>query len=292
MPFWIYTVTRKNILGDYIMKLGVMVHLRGLDKESVDSKFKQVRDYGFDYCQLCCWDHSLFTEEIAVEILEAQKKYDIKISTLWCGWWGPTAWNFTEGPATLGLVPVEYRVIRIQNLFAGSDFAKRLGVDKVATHVGFLPENPATTEFASVVTAIRVVAEYCKANGQSFLFETGQETPVTLLRTIQAVGTGNLGINLDPANLILYGKANPVDALDVFGKYVMDVHAKDGCYPTDGNNLGTETQIGKGKVNFPAFIAKLREVGYDGTLTIEREIWGDQQIKDIIESKGILEELI
>ena len=274
------------------MKLGVMLHLRSLNEESVDAKFKQVRDYGFDYCQICAWDISLFTDEVAAEIIAAMKKYDVKVSTFWCGWWGPTAWNFTEGPATLGLVPATYRAIRMQNLIAGSDFAKKLGIDKVATHVGFLPENPCTTEYTDVVAALRVVAQHCKKNGQCFLFETGQETPVTLLRTIQTVGTGNLGINLDPANLILYGKANPIDALDVFGKYVMDIHAKDGFYPTDGNELGKEAKVGDGKVNFPAFIAKLREVGYDATLTIEREIWGEQQKKDIVETKAYLEALI
>ena len=131
-----------------------------------------------------------------------------------------------------------------------------------------------------------------KANGQYFLFETGQETPVTLLRTIEDIGTDNLGINLDPANLILYGKANPVDALDVFGKYVRDVHAKDGLYPTDGKHLGRETPLGEGKVDFPRLIAKLREVGYDGSLTIEREISGEQQLKDILRGKALLEELI
>ena len=124
------------------------------------------------------------------------------------------------------------------------------------------------------------------------MFETGQETPVTLRRVIEDVGTDNLGINLDPANLILYGKGNPVDALDVFGEYVCDIHAKDGKYPTGGHDLGEETIVGKGKVNFPLFIARLKEIGYNGTLIIEREIWGEQQIKDINDTKIYLEELI
>ena len=271
------------------MKLGVMVHLTATD---IDAKIKHVVDLGFNWCQLCCWNKELFTQEIADEVLAACKKYNVNISTFWCGWSGPTAWNFTEGPLTLGLVPTEYRYQRMQELCLGSDFAKLLGVDKMATHVGFMPENPNTTEYRSVIAALKVVANHCKANGQSFLFETGQETPVTLLRAIGDIGTGNLGINLDPANLILYGKGNPVDALDVFGQYVMDIHGKDGCYPTDGNSLGKEMPIGKGKVNFPALIAKLKEIGYDGTITIEREISGDQQIKDILESKVMLEELI
>ena len=148
------------------------------------------------------------------------------------------------------------------------------------------------SEFNDVVSAIKIVAEHCKENDQYLLFETGQETPVTLRRTIETVGTGNLGINLDPANLILYGKANPVDALDVFGEFVMGIHAKDGNYPTNGHDLGEEMPLGQGKVNFPALVKKLKEVGYDGALTIEREISGEQQIKDIMMAKELLEALI
>lgn len=271
------------------MITGVVVILR--DK-NIDEAFKHAYDLGFKSCQIIGWNLELFTDEIAEAIKAACAKYDLKISTFWCGWSGPSEWNFIDGPQTLGLVPECYRFQRMQDLMAGSDFAKKIGVDKLATHVGFLPENPSTELYHAVVAGIRVVANHCKANGQYFLFETGQETPVTLLRTIQEVGTGNLGINLDPANLILYGKANPVDALTVFGKYVMDVHAKDGCYPTDGNELGLEMRVGDGMVNFPALVAKLKEVGYDGPLTIEREISGDQQTKDIIDTKKYLEELI
>ena len=131
-----------------------------------------------------------------------------------------------------------------------------------------------------------------KDQGQYFLFETGQETPTTLLRFIENIGTGNVGINLDSANLILYGKANPIDALDVIGKYVRGIHAKDGFYPTNGMQLGCEVKVGEGKVNFPVFVKRLKEVGFDGSLTIEREISGEQQRLDIIETKSYLEKLI
>ena len=90
----------------------------------------------------------------------------------------------------------------------------------------------------------------------------------------------------------MYGKANPVDALDVFGEYVMEIHGKDGCYPTDGHALGAEMPLGQGKVNYPAFIAKLKEVGYQGDITIEREISGEEQKKDILMAKEVLEKLI
>ena len=232
------------------------------------------------------------TDENAQIVNECKKKYDVEVSTFWCGWTGPAEWNFYEGPHTLGLVPVTYRYQRIKELKIGSDFAKKIGVKNIATHVGFLPESPNTTEYHSLVCSLREIASYVKGNDQYFLFETGQETPVTLRRTIEDIGTDNLGINLDPANLILYGKANPVDALDVFGEYVRDIHGKDGCYPTDGRNLGKETALGDGKVNYPAFVAKLKEIGYDGPITIEREIEGDEQTQDILKAKAILESLI
>lgn len=270
------------------MKLGVMTNI----EDSIDEVFKRVSDLGFSSCQLCSWDESLRTDEMARKINESCEKYGVKISTFWCGWSGPKIWDFYEGPHTLGLVPEAYRFKRMDELIKGSDFAKKINVENIATHVGFLPEVPTKTEYSSLVAAIRIVALHAKNNGQHFLFETGQETPVTLRRTIEDIGTGNLGINLDPANLILYGKANPVDALNVFGDLVRDVHAKDGCYPTDGKHLGKETPLGEGLVNFPVLVAKLKEIGYDGPLTIEREISGEQQIKDIKMAKEFLGKLI
>ena len=113
-----------------------------------------------------------------------------------------------------------------------------------------------------------------------------------MMRCFETVGCDNLGINLDTANLILYGKANPVDALDVFGKYVRNLHAKDGCYPTNGHDLGLETRVGEGKVDFKGVFKKLHELGYDSYVTIEREIDGDQQLVDILESRDYLQGLI
>lgn len=272
------------------MKIGVLVLLT--KNISISEEIKKVHDLGFESCQICCWDMSLMTDEIAKAINESKEKYGIEISTFWCGWSGPGVWNFYDGPLTLGLVPEAYRHIRLRELMSGSDFAKKIGVENMATHVGFIPENPATSEYNSLISCLRELANYVKSNGQYFLFETGQETPVTLRRAIEDIGTDNLGINLDPANLILYGKANPIDALEVFGEFVRDIHGKDGCYPTDGKNLGMETPLGDGKVNYPKFVAKLKEIGYDKYITIEREISGDEQIKDIKKAKSLLESLI
>ena len=232
------------------------------------------------------------TKDYAERVKSAAKKYKIVISAFWCGWSGPAVWDFYSGPHTLGLVPSEYREMRIEELKRGSDFAKMIGVEDVVTHVGFLPEVPTTTDYYKLIIALREVSGYLKANGQYFLFETGQETPVTMLRCFEAVGTDNLYVNLDTANLILYGKANPADALDVFGKYVRNLHAKDGCYPTNGHELGAETPIGQGKVDFRAVFTKLHELGYNSYVTIEREIDGPQQLTDILESRTYLQNII
>lgn len=270
------------------MKIGVQAFL-GTDMRE---KFKKVRDMGFDNCQLTNWNKNLHTDEIAKLVNEAAEEFGIEITGYWCGWSGPSAWNFTEGPVTLGIVPPEYREMRVEELKRGADFAKKIGVVDVITHAGFLPECPTDPTYPEILETIRDLAQYMKDQGQYFLFETGQETPTTLLRFIENIGTGNLGINLDSANLILYGKANPVDALDVIGKYVRGIHAKDGFYPTNGMSLGHEVKVGEGKVNFPVFIKKLKECGYDGALTIEREISGDQQTKDIVETRDYLATLI
>lgn len=270
------------------MKIGVIIS--GLNDIGV--KIKNVAELGIHSCQLNCYDTSLYTDECVREVLDACKKYDVTVSTYWAGWSGPAVWNFTEGPVTLGLLPAAYRRKRVRELKAGADFAEKLGVKQIATHVGFIPENPHDPDFPGMMDAIREVAEYCASKGMRFLFETGQETPTTLLRAFEVVGTGNLGINLDTANPIMYGKANPVDMLEVLKDYVFDVHIKDGCWPTDGWNLGEETPIGEGKVDFPKIIRMLKEIGYDGALTIEREITGEQQIKDIILAKEMLERLL
>ena len=270
------------------MKIGVQAFLG----DDMREKFKKVRDMGFDNCQLTNWNQAYHTDEMAKLVNEAAAEFGVEITGYWCGWSGPSAWNFTEGPVTLGIVPAEYREMRVEQLKRGADFAKKIGVVDVITHAGFLPECPTDPTYPEILETIRDLAQYMKDQGQYFLFETGQETPTTLLRFIQECNTGNIGINFDTANLILYGKANPIDALDVIGPYVRGIHAKDGFYPTNGMKLGHEVKVGDGKVNFPVFIKRLKECGYDGALTIEREISGDQQIKDIIETRDYLATLI
>jgi len=270
------------------MNVGICIRLQdGLWQEQL----RHATENGIHKCQLVGWLPEYWTQETTEIIKREFAACNMEITAFWCGWVGPRKWNFTDGPEVLGIVPVTYRHIRIQNLLDGAAFARMLGLKDVITHMGFIPENASDPNYPGVRAAVRYIAEELKKYDQNLLFETGQETPVTLLRLIEEVGTGNLFVNLDPANLIVYGKANPIDALDVIGAYVRGVHAKDGMYPTNGSELGPEVKVGCGKVNFPAFLKALKEHGYDGSITIEREIKGEQQLIDIVDTKHYLEKL-
>lgn len=270
------------------LKIGVLVSLG----HNVREEIQKVNTLGLASCQLSSWDPETRSDDLAAETKKACADYGVEVSALWTGTPGPHAWNFTEGSTTIGLVPPEYREMRVAALLQGAEFAVKLGVPDIITHAGFIPENPNDPLYAGTIEALRKVALRAKELGLHFLFETGQETPVTLLRAMTDIGTGNVGVNLDPANLLMYGKANPVDALDLIGSYVRGVHAKDGEYPTDPASLGVEKPMGEGRVNFPVLVPKLKSFGYEGALTIEREIGGDQQITDIKRAISILEPLL
>ena len=190
------------------------------------------------------------------------------------------------------MVPRETRAARIAHIKKASEFAKQCGIQAVQTHCGFIPENPNDPVYKETIAAMKEVAGYCKNNGQNCRYETGQETPITLVRAIQDVGLDNQGVNFDLANLILYGKANPVDAIELLGPYIQGIHAKDGLFPTNPKDLGKEVPIGKGKVDFPSIIGRLKQLNYQGAVTIEREISGPQQVADLREAKAYLEKLI
>jgi L-ribulose-5-phosphate 3-epimerase len=265
--------------------LGLIVSV-GNDPEAA---IRKVHDLELPTCEVLV---ESFGSELAASLVQALEHYNIKATSLFSLGPGAKIWNFYQGPTTIGLVPPEWRHARIDGLKQASDFAKRCGIPLVQTHCGFIPEDPNTELYKGAVEAIWEVANHCRGNGQTFLYHTGQETPVTLLRAIEDVGLDNQGIGLDAGNLLLYGKANPVDALDVIGPYVRGVHAKDGLYPTNPRLLGKEVPIGQGKVDFPKFLQRLKEIGYQGAITIEREISGAQQIEDVRKSITFLNGII
>ena len=271
--------------GKKPLRLGLILGI-GDDPERALAK---VRDLEIPTAQIYVDE---FFPDLARKLRAALDSHKIETTSLVVGGPGREVWDFYEGPQTIGLVPKATRDVRAAHIRKASDFARECGIAAVQTHCGFLPEDPNDTAYKETVVLLRALANYCKANGQNFRYETGQETPITLVRTIQDVGVDNQGVNFDLANLILYGKANPVDAIETLAPYIQGIHAKDGLWPTNPKELGQEVPIGKGKVDFPRIIARLKELHYQGAVTIEREISGAQQIEDVRAAKIFLEKLI
>lgn len=268
-------------------RLGVVVTAAG--PGGPDRALARVRALGLPTCQLSV---GMAPPDLAGPIREASDKHQVEITALMSLGGGRMVWNLREGPLTIGIVPPATRRERMDALKRASDLAKSSGVKAVHTHCGFIPENPNDPLYRDALGAIGEVAKYCGDNGQTFLCETGQETPITLLRAIEDSRLDNIAVNLDLANLILYGKGEPVGALDVLGPLVRGIHAKDGFYPTDPYGLGKEAAIGQGRVRFPEVVRKLSELSYSGPITIEREISGPRQQADIQTAKIYLEQLI
>ena len=137
--------------------------------------------------------------------------------------------------------------------------------------------------YLAVLGMVREIADYASSHGLTFALETGQESAKVLRDFIEDVGRSNLKINFDPANMILYGSGDPIEALDVLGDLVVTVHAKDGIWPAGGpGSLGIEKVLGTGDVGMRRFVHKLRAIGYHGPLCIEREgVTWEQKLIDI-----------
>jgi L-ribulose-5-phosphate 3-epimerase len=271
------------------MALGLVISPKGDPQAAIG----RVKDLGMSTCFLSLDAYiGKFNQSLANQMQDALHKFGITPTTAEVVGPGKLVWDFKSGPDTIGVVPRATRIQRMDALKQTSDFAKLLNIPNIQTHCGFIPENPGDPLYAEVVLAIRQLAEHCAGNHQSFLMETGQETPTTIMRTIKDVDRPNLGVGLDTANLILYGKANPVDAVNILGPHVRSVHAKDGKWPTDPDLLGEEVLIGTGIVDFKQVFTKLKKLGYTGAISIERETSGPKQIEDVKQEKAYLEHIL
>ena len=265
------------------MKIGIIT---GINDPSRD--IERVKEFGFDACQVSA---GAYVPGIAGKLKEAFKKNGVTPVSMICHGPGPYVYNFREGPETIGLIPRKYRAARIERLKQGIEICKEAGIPAVQAHFGFIPENPNNELYIEFVDAMKDLGAYALQFGTDIYFETGQETPVTLRRAIEDIGTGNLFVNYDTANLILYGKANPLDGLSVIGKYLKSFHIKDGFYPTDPYKLGKEAPIPEGLVDFPGIIGFLKKNNFSGSLVIENEMSSNTR-EYLAKTKKYLEQLI
>jgi len=213
------------------------------------------------------------TESHAKQFLARLREMGITITAVFGGFEGESYADIPTVVRTVGLVPPETRAARTQEMKEIADFARLLGVDVVALHLGFLPHDTADPLYQEVVAVTQEVCDHCLSNDQRLHLETGQESADALLQFIGDVGRSNLFVNFDPANMILYGSGEPIEALRKIGSYVRSVHCKDAKWAArPGEEWGAEVPFGDGDVGAENFLRTLLELRYDGPLTIEREI--------------------
>jgi len=235
-------------------------------------KLEVVQELGIPTIHLHAPHQSSRTQAQADQFLARLKEMGTRISAVFGGFEGESYADIPTVARTIGLVPPETRAERTQEMKEIADFARVLGVDVVALHIGFVPEDPADPLHAQVVAVAQEICDHCLSNDQRLHLETGQESAEALLQFIAHVDRPNLFINFDPANMILYGSGEPIEALRKVGHLVKSVHCKDATWAANpGKQWGAEVPLGQGAVGMENFLRTLAEVGYDGPLTIERE---------------------
>jgi sugar phosphate isomerase/epimerase len=236
-------------------------------------KLEVAKELGVPTIQLHAPHASSRTPERAQEFLAKLKSYGITLTAVFGGFDGESYADIPTVVKTVGLVPPETRAARTKEMKEISDFAKLLGCPVVALHLGFVPHDRNDPLYNEILAVTRDVCDHCKANNQSLHLETGQETADGLLQFIGDVKRDNLFVNFDPANMILYGSGEPIAALKKVGKFVRSIHCKDGTWAKHpGQEWGCEVPLGQGDVGMYNYLHTLKEIGYTGPLTIEREI--------------------
>ena len=220
------------------------------------------------------------TPEAAEKFLARCADAGITITCVFGGFDGESYADIPTTARTVGLVPEETRAARAQEMKEISDFARTLGCDTVALHIGFVPEDRDGKSYRGLLDCTRDLLDHIAGNDQNLHLETGQETADHLLEFIGDVGRNNLFINFDPANMILYGTGDPIAALKQVGHLVRSVHCKDAKWAPEGErgkSWGAETPLGEGAVGMETYLRTLHDLGYTGPLTIEREIAHDRE---------------
>jgi sugar phosphate isomerase/epimerase len=225
------------------------------------------------------------------QYIEAVRHTGFHITTMFVGFDGQRYTDLATMRWTMGLVNPETQAERKQVVFQYSALARELGVTRLGAHLGFVPEDPDHPHYRPLVDTVREVLDHLERHGQDLVLETGQEPAGVLLRFIRAVDRPGLGVNFDPANLLLYGTGRPLEALDLLQAHVRGVHCKDALSPKEAGTLGREVPLGQGEVDFPGFLRRLLDTGYTGPLTIEREA-GPTTSADVLKARDYLKHLI
>ncbi|HEX4264235.1 MAG TPA: sugar phosphate isomerase/epimerase family protein [Verrucomicrobiae bacterium] len=189
--------------------------------------------------------------------------------------------------ATGGIAPDSTWSENLARIQANALIASELGLSLVTFHAGFLPEDPADPNFSTMLQRVTTVAEIFGARNIQVALETGQETAPALADFLRKLDCPNLGVNFDPANIILYDKGDPIESLRMLRPWLRQIHIKDAKRTTVPGTWGTEVIAGTGDVDWPKFFSVLHETQFAGNLVIEREA-GEQRLADVCAARELL----
>lgn len=250
-------------------KIGVMSH--GFRLSALDG-IRKAAEIGANGVQIYALTGDVspdMSNEAKKELVDLVASLGLKISAL-CGDTGRGFANPELNPETL---EISKRVV---------DLAVELGTNVVTTHIGTVPADRADPKYDIMLKACRELADYAAQKGVTFAVETGPEKATLLRQFLDEIDSPGLGVNLDPANLVMCAHDDPVKAVHTLAKYIVHTHAKDGVAyipPRDGRRW-LEVPLGEGGVDWPEYLKALDQIGFHGFLTIEREC-GDDPARDI-----------
>ena len=188
---------------------------------------------------------------------------------------------------TGGIAPDGTWTQNLENFGKCAAIAAQLRLPLITLHAGFFPHKEDKAGFEKMISRVAAVADLFATHGIALGLETGQETAAELAEFLTALNNKNTGVNFDPANMILYGKGDPVDALGVLAPWLRQIHIKDARYAKTAGEWGEEVATGEGAVDWPRFLEKLASLNYTGDLVIEREA-GTQRVADIRTARDLL----
>lgn len=271
------------------MQVGVLLSSLGL-ADPLEA-LKQAGEMGMGVVQIGSMAPSCYRSDFAALFGAALATHAIRASAICAAYEAESYADMAAVARTVGLTNPHTLPQRIAHTKRCVDFGSQVGAPILTTHVGVMPQDPGCPAYRRLLDTVRRVADYCAAAGMSFALETGQETAEALSEFISAVGRGNVGVNFDPANMVLYGTGRPIQAVAALAPHVMHVHVKDGLYPEQEGDLGTEVPLGEGEVDIEQYIVALRAIGYHGPLIIEREA-GCDRVGDIGRGKALVERFL
>ena len=270
------------------LSIGTLLRLPDITPE----RLQFLRQAGLECCQLARvgedWLHGPQGADNSAALMRLLAEHAIKAVSVFLSF---PAQRFTADGGGFGLTPPQPRAGRVASACRQMLWARRHHIDFITCHVGKMPAH-GDNDYQQLIDDLRQVARFANENGQRFLFETGPESAHELQQTFNDIGMDNVGVNFDPANLLIYNQDDPANFLALLADRVGVVHCKDGRRPEQAGQMGKETPLGKGDTRFAELLAQLVGHGFRGPLIIERELpLGPEQQRDVAEAIAWLKQL-